>query len=171
MDDSTSNKSANKKKIYIKRTASTMTQSASRRYTTPTSSVERSPFKTGCVIGIGIICGFFAIIIGIFFLGIMGTSIALNFGSSSDDARNTDTRTAIGTIDQAIQIYRMKTGYLPKSLNDLTVRINGEDPLLPHGILQDAWGNSFHYKVIDKKYTITSAGADGRMGSLDDITN
>lgn len=104
-------------------------------------------------------------------LGILGTVVVVNFGGASDDARNAATRTSIGAIDQAVQIYKMKTGRFPKSLEDLTVGINDEEPLLKAGALNDAWAMPFEYKLDGKKYTIISAGADGTTGTADDITN
>lgn len=104
-------------------------------------------------------------------LGILGTVVVVNFGGAGDDAREAATLTSIGAIDQAVQIYNMKVGRLPRSLEDLTVGINDAAPLLKAGALNDGWGQPFEYKLENKKYTITSAGADGTLGTEDDLTN
>lgn len=104
-------------------------------------------------------------------LGILGTVVVVNFGGESDKARKTATLTSIGAINQAIQIYKMNTGRYPKSLDDLTVGINDDEPLLKADSLNDAWGMPFTYKLDGKRYTIRSAGADGVEGTEDDLTN
>lgn len=104
-------------------------------------------------------------------LGILGTVVVVNFGGESDKARKTATLTSIGAINQAIQIYKMNTGRYPKSLDDLTVGINDDEPLLKADSLNDAWGMPFTYKLDGKKYVIRSAGADGVEGTEDDLTN
>lgn len=104
-------------------------------------------------------------------LGILGTVVVVNFGGASDNARKTTTLTSIGQINSAIQVYKMNTGRLPKSLDDLTVGINDEEPMLKAGALNDAWGMPFEYKVDGRKYSIISAGPDGTLGTEDDLTN
>lgn len=104
-------------------------------------------------------------------LGILGTVVVVNFGGESDKARRTATLTSIGAINQAIQIYKMNVGRYPKSLDDLTVGINDDEPLLKADSLNDAWGIPFTYKLDGKKYVIRSAGDDGVEGTEDDLTN
>ncbi len=104
-------------------------------------------------------------------LGILGSVVVVNFGGAGDKSRKAATLTSIGAIEQAIQIYKMETGRLPKTLEDLTVGINDDEPLLKSGALNDAWGLPFDYKVEGKKYTIRSAGADGNLNTEDDLTN
>ena len=95
-------------------------------------------------------------------LGILGTVVVVNFGDVGGRARAETTRQSIAAIDQACEMYRMQVGRgYPKSLEDLTVGINDEEPLL----------KTFEYKVDGKKYTIRSAGPDGQMNTEDDITN
>ncbi len=104
-------------------------------------------------------------------LGILGTVVVVNFGSAGDDARKAGTLTSINAISQAVDLYRMKTGRLPKTLEDLTVGINDEEPLIKAGTLNDSWGQPFDYKVEGKRYTIRSAAADGQLNTDDDLTN
>ncbi len=104
-------------------------------------------------------------------LGILGSVVVMNFSDSGDKARKAATLTSIGAIDQAIQVYKIETGRLPKSLDDLTAGINDDEPLLKAGALNDGWGTPFEYKAEGKKYTIRSAGPDGTMNTEDDLTN
>lgn len=104
-------------------------------------------------------------------LGILGTTVVAYFGGATDKARINSTLTSIGSINTAIQSYKMDTGRLPKSLDDLTVGINDEEPLLKAGSLNDAWGQPFEYKVEGKRYTIRSIGPDGIENTEDDLTN
>lgn len=104
-------------------------------------------------------------------LGILGTVVVVNFASAGDDARKATTLTSINAISQACEVYRMKTGRLPRSIEDLTTGINDDEPLLKAGALNDAWGIPFEYKAEGKKYTIRSAGMDGVMNTEDDLTN
>jgi general secretion pathway protein G len=104
-------------------------------------------------------------------LGILGTVVVVNFSGAGDDARKATTLTSINAISQACDIYRMKTGRLPRNIEDLTNGINDEEPLLKAGALNDAWGIPFEYKAEGKKYSIRSAGPDGAMNTEDDLTN
>ncbi len=104
-------------------------------------------------------------------LGILGTVVVVNFSGAGDDARKAATLTSINSISQAVEIYRMKTGRIPKSLDDLTVGINDDEPLLKAGALKDGWAQDFDYKAEGKKFTITSPGPDGTLGTDDDLTN
>lgn len=104
-------------------------------------------------------------------LGILGTVVVVNFGDVGGKARTTATMNSISSIKSAIDIYRTMTGKLPKSLEELTVGINDEEPLLEASALNDAWGNPFEFKLEGKKYKILSAGADGVMNTEDDLSN
>ena len=104
-------------------------------------------------------------------LGILGTVVVVNFASAGDDARKATTLTSINAITQACDIYRMKTGRVPRNLEDLTNGINDDEPLLKAGALNDAWGIPFEYKAEGKKYVVRSAGADGVMNTEDDLMN
>jgi general secretion pathway protein G len=104
-------------------------------------------------------------------LGMLGTVVVVNFSGAGDDARKATTLTSINAISQACDIYRMKTGRLPRNIEDLTNGINDEEPLLKAGALNDAWGIPFEYKAEGKKYSIRSAGPDLAMNTEDDLTN
>ncbi len=105
-------------------------------------------------------------------LGILGTVVVMNFGDVGGDARKETTRQSIAAIDQAVTVYNVKVGKMPKDISDLTKGINDdEEGLLKSNNINDAWGNPFELKVDGRKYTIRSAGPDGQMNTEDDITN
>ena len=104
-------------------------------------------------------------------LGILGTVVVVNFGDLGGRSRKQATLSSIQSIKSAVQAYKIEKDKLPQSLEDLTVGINDDEPLLEAGSLRDAWGQEFEYKVDGKKYTIRSAGPDGQMNTEDDITN
>ena len=106
-------------------------------------------------------------------LGLLVTLVVLNFPGGGDGTRErkVTTLTSIDAISKACDIYRMKTGRLPRNIEDLTNGINDEKPLLKAGALNDDWGIPFEYKTEGKKYSIRSAGPDGAMNTEDDLTN
>ena len=104
-------------------------------------------------------------------LGILGTVVVVNFGDLGGRSRKQATLSSIQSIKSAVQAYKIEKDKLPQSLEDMTVGINDDEPLLEAGSLRDAWGQEFEYKVDGKKYTIRSAGPDGQMNTEDDITN
>ena len=84
----------------------------------------------------------------------------------------TVTRTKIGDLEQAVQIFAMAHGgKLPDSLEELTVGKDDDDGIVKEGALVDAWGTPFNYTKQGRKFTITSAGPDGEFGTGDDLTN
>ena len=106
-------------------------------------------------------------------LGILAAVAVQNVIGHVKTARITATRTSIGEIDKAIQIFTMKhNGKLPDTLEELTQEgKDGEEGILREGNLVDAWANPFNYSKQGRKYTIPSAGPDGEFGTSDDITN
>ncbi len=108
----------------------------------------------------------------ILILGVLGTVVVVNFGDVGGDARKTATLTSIGNIEQACTLYSSLTAKgMPKALDELTKGINNRPPLLKEAALVDAWGNAFDYKVENGMPVIISAGADGQMGTDDDLRN
>ncbi len=105
-------------------------------------------------------------------LGILYAGVKLVMTGQDEQARITMTRGSIGTIEQAVQIFAMKhNGKLPDALEELTQGTDSEPGLLRAGAITDSWGTQFGYVKQGKKFTITSAGPDGEMGTDDDITN
>ena len=105
-------------------------------------------------------------------LGILAAMVVPQFTGQGETARIATTRSSISGIVTAVNTYDVQVGKLPDSLDDLTVETETRGALLDKNNLADAWGNPFQYKKISKfKFEVRSAGADGQMGSEDDLTN
>ncbi len=104
-------------------------------------------------------------------LGILATIAAVGVGGHMEKASITATRGNIDVISKAIELYRINFNKMPGSLQDLTRESEDiEAPL--REVPTDAWGNAFQFKREGKfKYTVTSSGPDGSMGTEDDLTN
>lgn len=106
-------------------------------------------------------------------IGILGTIAVVNFGDVGGKARVTATQETMRRICEVLEVYRTHVGKgkYPKTLDELTVGINDERPMLDQGALNDAWGNPFDYKAEGKKFSLCSAGPDEQMNTEDDLTN
>ena len=106
-------------------------------------------------------------------LGILAAVAVQNVTKYLLDARIAATRTSIGEIEKACQIYAMKhNGKFPDSIETLTQSTDKEESYLKEGEIADAWGTAFQFtKSGNKKVKITSAGPDGEFGGEDDLTN
>ena len=102
-------------------------------------------------------------------IGILGTIAVVNFGDVGGKARVTATQETMRRICEVLEVY--SNGKYPKTLDELTVGINDERPILDQGALNDAWGNPFDYKAEGKKFSLRSAGPDELMNTEDDLTN
>ena len=92
---------------------------------------------------------------------ILGGSLLGTLESSKVDA----TRITISQIEGALEIYNVKKGKYPKSLDDASKFMR--DSQVP----KDAWGNDFDYSTnssCGKSYEIISLGKDGKKGGDDD---
>lgn len=105
-------------------------------------------------------------------LGILAAVVIPNIMGHDEEARRQATRTSIGAIEQAVQIFAMRhNGKLPDSLDELTAGTDDAPGLLKEGALNDSWGTPFGYTKQGKKFKVSSAGPDGEMGTEDDLTN
>ena len=105
-------------------------------------------------------------------LGILAAVVIPNIMGHDEEARRTATRTSIGAIEQAVQIFAMRhNGKLPDTLEELTAGTDDAPGLLKEGALNDSWGSPFGYTKQGKKFKISSAGPDGELGTQDDLTN
>jgi len=105
-------------------------------------------------------------------LGILAAVAVQNVTKYLADARIAATRTSIGEIEKACQIYSMKhNGKFPNAIEDLTKSTESEDEYLKEGNITDAWGTQFQFTKSGRKIKITSAGPDGEFGGEDDLTN
>jgi signal peptidase I len=73
------------------------------------------------------------------------------------------TQVDIGILTYHLEAYHRQNGGYPPSLDALTV-------LSPSERFDD-WGQAFSYALVEDGYRLTSAGADGEMGTGDDLHN
>ena len=84
----------------------------------------------------------------------------------------TFTRSQIGEIEKAVQIYSMQhNGKFPNSIEDLVTGTEDHPGLLKIANIIDNWGTPYGYSRIGKKIRLSSAGPDRKMGTQDDMTN
>lgn len=96
---------------------------------------------------------FFAVLLSVF--GLAAAGIALT-------APNIETYATMIQIRQEVSAYHETMDALPDSLVSITT--------LKPDLQQDAWGNAFVYEIVDSdSYRLKSMGADGLLGSDDDI--
>ena len=113
------------------------------------------------------------ILIAVAIIGILG-AVALpalmgNLGSS----RNTAARELIANVETALNMYNMKYGRYPDSLEDLTKETDDMEALL-QGDYIDSWGTEIKYEKRSgyrRRPLLTSAGPDREFDTDDDISN
>jgi len=104
-------------------------------------------------------------------IGVLAAVVVVQFGGIGKDTRITATYASINAIKTAVQTFEIRTGYYPKSMDEMQNPIGGDDTsLLPKNMV-DAWGTPFQYKLDGNKFEIRSAGPDRSMGTADDLTN
>ena len=126
------------------------------------------------------------IMVVIAIIGILATLIVPNIMGRPDEARITATKYDVGTISQALKLYRLDIGRYPtteQGLKALVERPTSEP--IPHNwkaggylgqLPKDPWGNSFYYSNpgARSEIDVLSYGADGKpggVGSDADISN
>ena len=92
--------------------------------------------------------------------------------SRSLEARRLEAaRKLIQNVGTALNMYNMKKGGYPDSLEELTKETDEAEALL-RGDYIDPWGNALRYEKRGKRRPfIGSAGPDGKFDTDDDITN
>ena len=107
-------------------------------------------------------------------IGIFAAMVVLNVYNRIQIARTVATQKSIKEIQKAATIYQMQhAGRLPDSIADLTKEDeNGEQRALLNPYYRaDAWDTPYKFEKNGRKVTITSAGADKKFGTKDDVTN
>jgi hypothetical protein len=86
-----------------------------------------------------------------------------------DQGRLVGTRGTMETIGRALAAHAVDRGGYPAggTARDLLAALS--PAFLPAAQAIDAWGNELHYSSDTRTYTLTSAGADGRVGTDDDV--
>ncbi len=86
-----------------------------------------------------------------------------------DQGKLIGTRGTMENIGKALTTYAMDRGVYPQgtSIQEATAAL--VPAFLPSAVTIDAWGNTLVYQSDTRSFTLTSPGADGRIGSADDM--
>ena len=104
-------------------------------------------------------------------LGMLAAVAVVNLQGVQGEAGVGATRTSIAAIKSAADMYEIRTGKYPDSVEALTQPIGDRPAPLDDKNTKDAWGNDFQIRRTDKGVEIRSAGPDGSFNTQDDITN
>ena len=114
-------------------------------------------------------------------IGILATLVVVNVGGADDDAKVSAAKVGVGEIGNAIKMFRIRTGSLPETLEELVEGPgSGESdtawrPLLDK-VPEDPWGNEYEYEVTNEdidEFEVVCFGKDGEPGGAEyskDIT-
>lgn len=106
-------------------------------------------------------------------VGILGALIVPNLMGRPDQARRVAARQDIGTLMQAMKLYRLDHGRYPGAEQGLAALLGGRHPGNPQGsrayldhLPQDPWGAPYQYlnPGVYGEIDIFSFGADGEAG-------
>ena len=86
-----------------------------------------------------------------------------------DQGKLIGTRGTMENIGKALTTYSMDRGGYPPgtSIQEATAAL--VPAFLPSAVTVDAWGNTLAYRSDTRSFTLASPGADGRIGSADDM--
>lgn len=111
------------------------------------------------------------IMVVIAIIGIVATAVSVGVVGYLNKARINATKSQIGTIANAVQMYALDGDY-PTSLTVLTEGAGA--PLKPKQ-LKDPWGQDLAYAYpaqdANREFDLCSKGPDRREGTEDDICN
>ena len=112
-------------------------------------------------------------------VALMGTLMAIvitNLTGKQQSAMEDATRLAQSQLETNLQMYKVHNYSYPTTDQGLDALITQPSaakkwrgPYTEEKKLNDPWGNKFTYESDGKTVKITSAGADGEMGTPDDI--
>jgi len=107
-------------------------------------------------------------------LGILATIVMTNVVGKDDQARVTTTKTSLGAVANALQMYKLDNHKYPttdEGLEALVTRPASAKTFPDGGYLkklpEDAWGNPFRYFApgdAGRPFELYSLGADGAEG-------
>ncbi|HHW95761.1 MAG: type II secretion system protein GspG [Myxococcota bacterium] len=111
------------------------------------------------------------IMVVIAIIGIVATAVSVGVVGYLNKARVNATKSQIGTISNALQMYALDGDY-PNTLTALTEGVGA--PLKPKQ-LKDPWGQDFVYNYpaqdATREFDLCSKGPDRRENTEDDICN
>lgn len=101
--------------------------------------------------------------------GRSGEKAAQDVLHAIDQGKILGTRGTMENIAKALTTYSMDRGGYPRgnAVQEMTAAL--VPAFLPSAAPVDAWGNEFVYRSDGGSYTLTSPGADGRVGDADDM--
>lgn len=105
------------------------------------------------------------IMIVLVIVGMLATGIGVALMPQLEKAREKDTRKALEVVRTAVQMYRLDQPRACPSMDEL-VRSRTIDS---QKSTVDAWGNDFVIQCDRNGVTVTSPGADGQLGTEDDV--
>jgi len=115
----------------------------------------------------------------IMIIGILAGAVVVGLSGRSHDARVTRARSDIsGSLSLALDLFDQDVGRYPTVEEGLKALVEDrgmpgwKGPYLKGGLKPDPWGNPYHYGLdpdYPRQYVLKSAGADGQVGSEDDI--
>lgn len=116
------------------------------------------------------------IMVVIAIIGILATLIVPNIMGRPDEARATAAKHDVGTINQALKLYRLDTGRYPTTEQGIKALVERptSEPIPQNwktggylsSVPKDPWGNAYHYSNPGTRgeIDIISYGADGKPG-------
>lgn len=135
------------------------------------SAVCRTRRQPGGRLGFTLLELLLVLAILVMIVGIVG----MNLGNSQTEANINVTKTQIGNVKSALQMYRIRMNTLPDTLEALRDGPSDSEKkakwvgAIMDEIPTDAWGNALTYKKNGNQYEIRSAGIDGQSNTDDDI--
>jgi general secretion pathway protein G len=103
----------------------------------------------------------------ILIIGLLATIVIINVMPATDQAAVTKARADIATLEQGVEMYRLKHMRYPAGADGLQLLV-GER--LVKRLPKDPWGNPYRYAAPGRdgrEFDIYSYGADGREGGED----
>ena len=86
-----------------------------------------------------------------------------------DQGKIVGTRGTMENIGKALTTYSIDRGEYPRGMSMQEATVALVPAFLPSAVTVDAWGNTLVYQSDTKSFTLTSPGADGRVGTADDM--
>ena len=115
-----------------------------------------------------------AVIVGSIVL-LAGLLVAHGFLRIERKAHVESTRATLSAVQQMIALYRADCQMYPSERQGLEALVRNpsvlgwDGPYLRGGVPLDSWSRQLHYRLLDGKPLVESAGRDGVFGTGDDI--
>jgi general secretion pathway protein G len=98
-------------------------------------------------------------------LGLLLTFVIAEMYPLDRHQRRDRTKLDIAQLDNALKLYRARTGHYPDSAVGFDALV---DVQIVDKLPRDGWGNFYRYELVDGRPVITSFGADGLPGGEGD---